>query len=215
MKEKIMLTGLCGRSGAGKGYVSSIFSEYGIPSIDTDDVYRKMTSPSNVLSPCMKELKENFGDAVVSDDNSLNRKEMRKLVFGENNKNLNKLNEITHKYILSDTMKKVKELYTIGYNIILIDAPVLFESGFDKMCEKIVCVTSSDDILLSRIMKRDLLSEEDARARLAAQKSFSELEALSDFVIYNDCEKDELKLRVKECVMFLRSVYDEKFGHSH
>ena len=116
---------------------------------------------------------------------------------------------------MSDTLKKAKELYTIGYNIILIDAPVLFESGFDKMCEKIVCVTSSDDILLSRIMKRDLLSEEDARTRLAAQKSFSELEALSDFIIYNDCEKDELKLRVKECVMFLRSVYDEKFGHSH
>ena len=64
MKEKIMLTGLCGRSGAGKGYVSSIFSEYGIPSIDTDDVYRKMTSPSNVLSPCMKELKENYPAAL-------------------------------------------------------------------------------------------------------------------------------------------------------
>ena len=58
----------------------------------------------------MKELKDNFGDTVVSNDNSLNREEMRKLVFGENNKNLNKLNEITHKYILSDTLKKAKEL---------------------------------------------------------------------------------------------------------
>ncbi len=64
-KNNPVLVGLCGRSGSGKGYVSELFAEIGIPSVDTDAVYREMTSPSEMLSPCMKELAERFGREVV------------------------------------------------------------------------------------------------------------------------------------------------------
>ena len=81
--KKVMLVGLCGGSGAGKGYVAAKFRDYGIPSIDTDAVYRWLTSAADEPTDCMKALQDYFGDEVLSGDNSLNRAAMRNLVFGK------------------------------------------------------------------------------------------------------------------------------------
>ena len=94
--------GLCGGSGSGKGVVSSLFDRRGIPAIDTDTVYRELTS---VDSPCNRVLSNEFGKEIISTDGSLNRKKLRTIVFtGDDSKlHLKKLNEITHKYILDET----------------------------------------------------------------------------------------------------------------
>ena len=172
MKNEIsgaVLVGLCGRSGSGKGYVSELFSEIGIPSIDTDAVYREMTSASEVLSPCMEELAKRFGDRVVSEDGSLNRSVMRELVFSGDSEALLDLNRITHRHILEKTMETAESLSNEGAEIILIDAPLLFESGFDSFCVCTVCVTAPEEKVIKRIMRRDGISEEDAKKRLRVQ----------------------------------------------
>lgn len=211
-KSGVMTVGLCGRSGAGKGYIGKMFAERGIPSVDTDAVYRQMTSPTDSftsLSPCMLELVEHFGRQILADDFSLNRPVMRNIVFGENAKigALDELNRITHRHILAETNREVLRLYKSGHAIVLIDAPVLFESGFDKMCECVICVSAPENVLLERIQKRDNLSAEDARRRLASQKSSDELEGRADFVIYNDAERPVLYERVEKCVTGLREIY--------
>ena len=213
MSDNIMLVGLCGRSGSGKGYVSAIFESLGLPSVDTDAVYREITGPSDKFSPCMAELIERYGKNVVSPDNSLNRPAMRDIVFSGDRQALDDLNSITHKHILKHTLEKAEQLAAGGHNIILIDAPLLYESGFDKLCRATVCVTASESVIIDRIIKRDGISEEDARKRLATQKSREELEDRSDFVISNDTDKPTLISRVKECAEKLKEIYIKEYSN--
>lgn len=213
-KNGVMLVGLCGRSGSGKGYIAKMFAEYGIPSVDTDAVYREMTSPvgdRSMLSPCMNELIDRFGEQILSADLSLNRAVMRSLVFGGDTKALADLNRITHRHILEKTQETAEQYFRDGSPIVLIDAPVLYESGFDRMCERVVCVTAPEDVIVSRIMKRDGLSEEDAKKRLASQKTREELEDRADYVIFNDDERPVLYERVKRCTESLHAVRGEHY----
>ena len=208
--KKSVLVGLCGRSGSGKGYVSALFENEGIPSIDTDRVYRELTAASDRMSPCMEELVAYFGDKIRNEDHSLNRAVLRTLVFGEENKeNLRKLNEITHRHILSETERRADALADEGYPVVLIDAPVLFESGFDKFCTAVVCVTVSDELSVERIMKRDGLDRESAILRLKSQLSVEELRERSDFEIRNDTEKDVLIKRIKEVAEHLKELVED------
>ncbi len=213
-KRGVMLVGLCGRSGSGKGYIGKMFAEYGVPCVDTDAVYRGMTAPvksREALSDCMRELVERFGEQILARDLSLDRAVMRTLVFGENKDALTDLNRITHRHILAKTQTMAEQLYRDGYPIVLVDAPVLYESGFDKLCERVVCVTAPEDVIVARIIRRDGLSEEDARRRLASQKTVAELEERADYVISNDDERPVLYARVKDCIAKLTAVRNELY----
>ena len=79
--RKIKIIGLTGRSGSGKGYVCDRFLSFGIPSIDTDRVYRDITAADEVMRPCTAELCAAFGKQIVSADNSLDRKVLAEAVF--------------------------------------------------------------------------------------------------------------------------------------
>ena len=211
-KNGVMLVGLCGRSGAGKGYVSALFACRGIPSVDTDAVYREMTGPTDRLSPCMLALAERFGGGIVSADGSLDRAAMRALVFGDDPEALADLNRITHRFILGETRRQADALYEEGFPVVLIDAPLLYESGFDAECARVVCVTAPEEILVRRIMQRDGIPEEDALRRLAAQLPVSELEERADYVIVNDgCPQDELIRRVERITEELNAVRAEEY----
>ena len=182
-----MWIGLCGRSGSGKGYVSSIFAELGIPSIDTDAVYRRLSGPSETVSDCMKELAMTFGDQILNPDHSLNRRAMRDIVFAPDGEEARKsLNRITHFHILRETRLLAQRYAEDGHRLVLIDAPLLFESGFDRMCRSTVCVTAPDAVCVERIMNRDGVTEEEACRRLSAQIRAEELIRRCDHVIIND-----------------------------
>ncbi len=204
--KRVMLVGLCGRSGAGKGYVSALFAERGIPAIDTDQVYREMTGPTSERSPCMQELCEYFGEHIAAPDGSLDRAVMRNIVFSGDPEPLQALNCITHKHILVETKRRAAELSQKGSTIVLIDAPVLYESGFDRFCRAVVCVTAPEEKLVRRIMRRDGLSEEDARRRLASQKSTAELEERADFLLENTGDDVALIRQIDGCIERLRAM---------
>ena len=179
--------GLCGRSGAGKGYISRLFAERGIPSVDTDAVYREMTGPADELSPCMRELVGEFGEEILNPDGSLNRRFLSDLVFSDTGDDARKtLNRITHAHILHRTRQLADAFADKGNPMVLIDAPLLFESGFDSFCRFTVCVSAPDEVCVSRIMTRDGLTEAEARRRLASQIPREELEARCDFTVVND-----------------------------
>lgn len=170
--------GICGSSGSGKGYVCKLFSTYGYKWIDTDKVYRDLATPK---SECVRELREYFGECILNPDGSLNRKELSKCVFeGEgSSKKLSKLNEITHFYIRKETERIITESEKNGYKGVLVDAPVLFESGFDKMCDVTICVTAPKEIKLQRIVSRDNITKEKAISRINSQ--------LSDGILREKC----------------------------
>jgi len=189
--------GICGSSGSGKGYVCKLFSTYGFKWIDTDRVYRDLATPK---SACVKELKECFGEDVLNSDGSLNRKSLSKIVFeGEGSQQrLDKLNKITHRHIKRETEQMISECEENGYRGALIDAPVLFESGFDKMCDITICVTAPRELKLKRIVNRDNITLEKAEARINSQLSDEELRKKCTYEIDNsegaDIEKQILEI---------------------
>ena len=209
MKSPILI-GLCGRSGTGKGYVCRLFAELGIPSVDTDAVYRTMTAPSETLSHCMTELIGAFGDGIRLPDNSLNRPALSAIVFGEGGgEALKTLNRITHAHILKETQRLAEEYTAAGADAVIIDAPVLFESGFDAMCRFTVCVCASEETSVTRILKRDGITREAALRRLASQIPTEELIRRCDFRIENELHCDTLRTQIAEITAQIRRVLEE------
>ena len=189
-KSRPVIIGLCGRSGAGKGLVSSIFAEMGIPSVDTDAVYRALTAPAadkESLSPCMKELVGAFSEQILADDLSLDRRAMADIVFAPDGDTARELlNRITHSHILRESRRLAQAYTEEGHRFVLIDAPLLFESSFDTLCRYTVCVTAPDSVCVKRIMARDGITEEEAIRRLSAQITAEELIRRCDYAIVND-----------------------------
>lgn len=178
----MFVLGLTGGSGAGKGYVSALFDEYGISSLDTDTVSREVTVRG---SECLLELCSFFGEKILNEDGTLDRAALAKIAFSDSEK-LAKLNEITHKYILASVRRWLAEREKAGAFAAIVDAPQLFESGFDRCCDYIIAVTAPRKKRLERIIKRDGITEEAALRRMANQHDDLFFRAHSDFVIIND-----------------------------
>ena len=174
--------GLTGGIGSGKTYVSEIFAAYDIPSINTDKVAREVCE---IGQPCLNELAENFTDCIINDDGSLNRKALANIVFTDKEK-LRILNEITHKYILSECQKRILQCEKEKYFAVLIDAPMLFESRFNYYCDFVLSVVADTDIRIERILQRGGLSEDEALKRIANQHDNNFFIYKSDFIIYNN-----------------------------
>ena len=187
--------GLCGGSGSGKGVVSNMFKKFNIPAIDTDEVYREITSYD---SECMRALVSEFGESVQNADGSLNRAKMRELVFSGDNSESNRmrLNEITHSFVWSETRKRIDKYYLAGCRAVILDVPLMFESGFDKKCDVIISVLADDDIRVARIMMRDKITEEQAKVRISSQLESSRLREMADYVIDNDGDLELLEVKV-------------------
>lgn len=187
----MLVIGMCGGSGSGKGTVCSVFAKRGIPSIDTDAVYHEITAGKG---PCVDELTSEFGISILNIDGSLNRALLADKVFSSENAKARRevLERITHKHILDVTRRKLREYGDKGYAAAIVDAPLLFESGFDKECDKIIAVVADKSLRLARIMDRDGLTEERAIARINSQISDSELIKRADYVIENNSSREQL-----------------------
>lgn len=159
MKMKII--GLCGRSGSGKGYVCGIFDEYGIPSVDTDALYRNLTKAGDSPAELTKLISNEFGETVIAKDFSLNRRVLSGIVFSDPEK-LALLNKITHTYIIAESRRKLAELDGDGAYAAILDAPLLFESGFNTECDITACVISDEERRVRRIVRRDGISADAA-----------------------------------------------------
>ncbi len=189
--------GLCGGSGSGKGVVSELFGKFNIPIIDTDSVYKEITSYN---SECMKALVDIFGDSVQNVDGSLNRARMREIVFADTNSEENRirLNKITHAYVLSETEQRIAGYRSEGYNAVIADVPLMFESGFDKRCDVLIAVIADKETRISRIMLRDGIGRKQAEARIASQIPSSKLSEMVDYVIENNGDLGSLEIKVDE-----------------
>lgn len=186
----MLVIGVTGPSGSGKGTVSSFLSDHGIKIIDADEVYHSVIAPP---SPCLEELVEYFGQSILEPDGTLSRKRLSELVFGDGNGDrLKTLNVITHKYVVAKILSVVKELEAAGERVSVIDAPLLIESGLSSACDIVIAVISDKELRISRIMTRDKISDERARMRVSSQPNDSYYTDAADIVIRNDGSVDML-----------------------
>ena len=190
--------GLAGGSGSGKGTVSSLLAQSGIPSFDCDAVYHDLISRDG---PLTREIVETFGEGVRSRDGGIDRPSLAALVFHDPDKR-GELNRITHQKILSVLREWAERAEKSGTAAILIDAPLLFESGFDR--DLTIAVTAPYETRIERIVARDGITREQARERIAAQLSDEELSRRADLVIDNGDDVAELRKEVGRILSIIK-----------
>ena len=198
----MLIIGITGPSGAGKGAVSEILAKkYAFKIIDADKVYHNIISAP---SECVKELVASFGEDILNEFGGIDRRSLSKKVFGEENRSkLLLLNIITHKYVISEIEKIIFEYKSSGVAVCVIDAPLLIEAGVDKMCDHTVAVVSDKNIRAERIAKRDGIDKEAALLRINSQKPDSFYTDACDFILTNDLQIQELESLVDSCLRAL------------
>ena len=194
---KSFVLGITGPTGSGKSAVCALLCREGFVVIDTDRIAREVMEPPSRLLP---QLEEEFGPSVLRADGSLDRKALAAKAFATKER-ADRLNQLTHPVILKEVSRRIEEFSRQGYPRVLVDAPLLFESGGDKLCDSVLAVVADDETRLARIMQRDSLSREEALTRMGAQMSCAEYEKRADFVIHNDQGEVELARSVERLLM--------------
>lgn len=185
------VVGITGGSGCGKSHLASLLKERGYGVVDADEVAKTVMQKGE---ECLGETVREFGEGILEEDGQLNRKKLAKIVFSDKEKLL-KLNEISHKYILKGIEDRID---ASGSDVVFVDGAVLIESGFS--CDVMIGVLAGYDCRMMRIMRRDRLSEAEAKTRLDAQQKDEFYHKNCDFVVYNDedgFDIEEILKRIK------------------
>ena len=185
----MIVIGLTGPSGAGKTALCNAALELGCLSINADEVYHSLLVPP---SRCLDDISDFFGADVLNSDGTLNRQKLGKIVFS-NKKKLEKLNSITHGYVKDEFRALIAQMRERQVKAVIVDAPTLFESGFDAECDVNICLLASRDLRQLRITERDGLTKESSAARLDAQKNDEFYISRADHTMYNNGSTDELR----------------------
>ncbi len=180
-----MNIGLTGGIATGKSTVAGLLAERGAYIIDLDLIAREVVEPGQ---PALARVAERFGQAVLREDGTLDRKKLGSIVFADEAQR-KALEAILHPAIRA-VMKERMEARESNHpeQLVVVDVPLLFESKLESYFEQIMLVYVPREEQLKRLMKRDGLSREDAKRRLAAQMSIEDKKALADIVIDNSSD---------------------------
>lgn len=187
-----MIIGLTGSIASGKSTVAKMLEKYRFPIVDADQVARLVVEPGE---PALTEIVAAFGEEILLEDGSLNRKKLGDLIFHDPSKRAI-LNGIIHPAIRKEMLRQRDEWLNNEAEVVIMDIPLLFESKLQHFVEKILVVSLSEEKQLERLMERNQLNEEEARARISSQLPLSVKEEGADAVIYNEStlEKTEQQL---------------------
>ncbi|MFF1325392.1 MULTISPECIES: dephospho-CoA kinase [Streptomyces] len=198
----MLKVGLTGGIGAGKSEVSRLLVEHGAVLIDADRIAREVVAPG---TPGLAAVVEAFGEDVLAADGSLDRPKLGSIVFADADR-LGVLNSIVHP-LVGARSRELEEAATEDA-VVVHDVPLLTENGLAALYDLVVVVDTAPDTQLDRLVRLRGMTEEDARARMAAQATRGERLEIADIVIDNDVPLEELQRRVKD-------VWDELVRRAH
>lgn len=185
------IIGLTGGTGSGKGFVSDRLKQRRAYVIDADILAHKIIEKSK---PAYNEIVEYFGNEILDQNGDIIRRKLGNIVFTDKEK-LSFLNKCTHKYINIEILKIIDEVKTQSdkYNAIVIDAPLLAEAGLTEICDDIWVVYADPSVREKRIMERDGISQEQAKDRIASQKTWEEYKNLGAVIIDNSSDDENVE----------------------
>ena len=186
-----MILGLTGFSGSGKSTVAHLLEQHGFYHLDCDRVVHDEVYKDPAV---LRALDSAFGP--VAKDGVLDRAALRRCTMG-NPLAMKKLNETVMPFIMETLLNKL-ELHR--NDSVIVDAPLLFESGLNRYCSKVLSVIASPEVALSRIMERDSLSREDAEKRLNSMHPAAYYVEKSDYIIDNSADLSALERAVEELI---------------
>lgn len=186
--------GITGGIGSGKSTVSSFLRDRGFVILDADGISHRMTEKGGAAIP---EIRASFGEEFFYEDGSLDREKMARLVFSSREARA-KLEKIVTEKVISAIKGEINDLREAGsYDIIFVDAPLLYESGTEILTDAVWLVTAAESVRIERVMARDNVSREDVIKRMHNQMPEAEKAAMADDIIDNSKGKEELAARIE------------------
>ena len=173
------LIGITGGIACGKTTLCETLRALGAPVWDADATSRQATAPGGAALPAIRAA---FGEGVFTPAGELNRKALGALVFNDE-KARRQLDAIVHPLVYEDMARFVKAQAKAGACAVFLDVPLLYETGYDRFCDKVWCAYVPEETQLRRLMNRDRLTRAEALARIRSQMPLSEKTRRADAVI--------------------------------
>lgn len=185
-----MIIGITGSSGSGKSTVCSILQKkYNAKIIDADKIAKQLSQNNKEY---LADIVNQFGKEIILENGMLNRPKLADIIYNNEEKR-ELLNKCTFKYIKAEIQKEIGKYK----DIIVIDAPLLFEAGLEKNCDRTIAVISDNkELQIKRIMKRDNIERKVAIDRLNAQKQNEFYMKNCDYVIKNNENIEDLNNQI-------------------
>ncbi len=192
--RRFLLVGLTGSIATGKSTVSRMFAHLGARVLDADLLAREVVMPGQ---PAYLKIVEEFGQAVVQEDGTLDRKGLGAIVFAEPARR-KRLEEITHPAIAARQQRILSVLEEEAFEgIVIWDVALLFETGGVAKVDRVVVVYADPETEVARLVARDGMAEADARARIASQMPVAEKAKRAHYVIDNSGDRAHSEGQVK------------------
>ena len=186
--------GITGSSGSGKTTVCEIIKKlYNSEVLDADKVAKELSSDIN--SNYYKEMVKLFGEECVLENKLLNRRKIAEIIYQDDIKRKS-LNDLTFNYVVEKIKKDLSEIK--DKELVIIDAPLLYEAGVDKICDKVIVIIADKNNKVRRICLRDGIDEVFAKKRLLIQNEDDFYIKKADYIIYNNKDIKELEESIKK-----------------
>lgn len=186
----MLRVGLTGGIASGKTTVARMFAELGAAIVDTDEIAREVVAPGE---PGLEAVVDAFGRSVLEPSGELDRARLRRIVFGDAARRKS-LEAILHPLIRSRVVDRLEAL-DAPYAIVVV--PLLLETGFDALVDRVLVVDCPESLQLDRLLRRDAATEPEARAMIAAQIDRRTRLARADDVVDNDGTLAETRRQVE------------------
>jgi dephospho-CoA kinase len=190
----MLVIGLTGSIGTGKSEVARQLEILGASIISADQVGHEAYTPN---TEAWEQVVAAFGDDILQDDKDIDRRKLGAIVFSDPSQ-LEKLNSIMHPRMARMVSDKIEVLCGQGVKVVVVEAALLFEAGWDTLVEEVWVTDTSEDIVVGRLKDRNGLSEEEAKKRINSQMDRAERIERSDFVIDNSSDMAGLEIAIKE-----------------
>ena len=191
-----LVIGLTGGIASGKSTISSILKAVGWPVIDADLIARQIVMPG---SKGLEQIVNRFGPQMLNSDGTLDRKKLGKTVF-DDPKKLSDLDKIEHPLIQEAIDSQLDEFKKQHLPVVVLDVPLLFETGMDEECDLTVLAVVDQATQLKRLVKRDQISKMDAVKKISSQMSLKEKMQRADVIIDNNGTLEQTRSQVAELV---------------
>ncbi|MBW1697886.1 MAG: dephospho-CoA kinase [Deltaproteobacteria bacterium] len=200
----ILKVAVTGSAGSGKSIVCEHCKQRGLNVISTDWLARRLVAQN---SPLLKAIVNHFGNKVIGPDGCLDRRKLRQIITADE-KQRDALQQLIHPEIIAQMNAEIDELEKKGKPLVVVEIPLLFEAGLEKHFDMIVVVAADKELKIQRLMQRDHVTRNEAKALVQIQLPDSEKVKHADFIILNN---DSIEQLIRETDRFIRSLNQKIF----
>lgn len=172
------IIGITGSIASGKSTVSNYLKEKGYEIIDADEIVKEEKAKDKQV---YKALVEKFGQSILDEDLEIDNNALEKIIFDDESTRKT-INTIIHPVVYEVCEKRIN---SSNKAVVFLSVPLLYEAGFDKLCDDVICVNINEDIQIERLEKRNNLEYDEAKKRIISQMPLEEKCQKATFIIDN------------------------------